>query len=98
MAIYRVWAMIALGQLEQGLGHHEAALGHFIRGGAYLQEIADALVRMGRLPDAREAVARYLPAAEAKGQPFALARAARSRALVADDDAYAAEFETAIRH
>jgi len=111
MAFYRAWSMVALGQLEQGLGNHEAALGHFIRCGVYLEEIAisdpdldpapeiaDVLVRLGRLPEAREAVARYLPTAEAKGQPFALARASRARALVADDEAYAAEFEAAIRH
>jgi DNA-binding CsgD family transcriptional regulator len=111
MSFYKAWSMVALGQLEQGLGHQEAALGHLLRCRAYLEEIeisdpdldpnpeiADVLVRMGRLAEAREAVARYLPFAEAKGQPFALARAARARALVADDHAYAAEFETAIRH
>jgi DNA-binding CsgD family transcriptional regulator len=111
MGFYKAWTMIAAGQLEQGLGNQEAALAHLQRCAEFLQaisisdpdldpapEIADVLVRLGRLAEAREAVARYQPAAEAKGQPFALARAARARALVAADDAYAAEFETAIRH
>jgi DNA-binding CsgD family transcriptional regulator len=111
MGFYKAWSMVALGQLEQGLGNQEAALGHFLRCRAFLEEIAisdpdldpdpeiaDVLVRMGRLAEAREAVARYLPSAEAKGQPFALARAARARALIADDGAFAAEFETALRH
>lgn len=111
MGFYKAWSMVALGQLEQGLGNQEAALGHLLRCRAYLEEIAisdpdldpdpeiaDVLVRMGRLAEAREAVARYLPSAEAKGQPFALARAARARALIADDGAFAAEFETALRH
>jgi DNA-binding CsgD family transcriptional regulator len=61
-------------------------------------EIADVLVRLGRVAEARDVVARYLPTAEAKGQPFALARAARAAALLADDEAYAAEYENAIRH
>jgi len=41
---------------------------------------------------------RYEPTAKAKGQPFALARAARARALVADDRGYVKEFEAAMRH
>jgi DNA-binding CsgD family transcriptional regulator len=111
MGFYKAWSIVAVGQLEQGLGHQEAALGHLLRCEAFLEaiaisdpdldpapEIADVLVRLGRLAEAREAVARYLPAAEAKGQPFALARAARARALIAADDEYIAEFETAIRH
>jgi DNA-binding CsgD family transcriptional regulator len=111
MAIYKAWSMVALGQLEQGLGNQELALGHFVRCSAYLDEIAisdpdldpapeiaDVLVRLGRVAEARDVVARYLPTAEAKGQPFALARAARAAALLADDEAYAAEYENAIRH
>jgi DNA-binding CsgD family transcriptional regulator len=108
---YKSWSLIALGQLELGLGRPEAALNHLIACEAFLEQIAindpdlapapdivDALVRLGRLAEAREAVERYLPIASAKGQPFAQARAARARALVAGDDVYVEEFEAALRH
>jgi class 3 adenylate cyclase len=111
MGFYKAWSMIALGQLELGLGRPENAVGHMLTCEAFLVEISindpdlsqapdivDALVRLGRLPEAREASDRYQPSAEAKGQPFAMARAARSRALVAGDDRYAAEYEAALRH
>lgn len=111
MGLYKAWSMIALGQLELGLGRPEVALGHFQSCEALLAaisindpdlspvpDIVDSLVRLGRLTEAREAAARYQPFAETKGQPFALARAARSRALVAGDDRYAEEYETALRH
>ena len=111
MGFYKAWSIIALGQLEQGLGRQEEALEHLQRCAAFLEEIsisdpdldpapeiADVLVRLGRMAEARAAVERYLPTAEAKGQPFALARAARARALIADDDGFASEFEIAIRH
>jgi class 3 adenylate cyclase len=111
MGLYKAWSMIALGQLELGLGRPEIALRHLLSCETFLVEIAisdpdispvpdivDALVRLGRLPEAREASDRYQPSAQAKGQPFALARAARSRALLAGDDRYAAEYEAALRH
>jgi class 3 adenylate cyclase/tetratricopeptide (TPR) repeat protein len=111
MGLYEAWSLTALGQLEQGLGHQEEALQHFVSCESLLAsvsisdpdispvpDIVDTLVRLGRLPDAREAAARYQPSAEAKAQPFALARAARARALVADDDTYIDEYETALRH
>jgi DNA-binding CsgD family transcriptional regulator len=56
------------------------------------------LSRLGRPEEARAAADVYLPAAEAKGQPFALARAARARALLAGDDGYVEQYETALRH
>lgn len=111
MGIYKAWSMIAIGQLELGLGRPEIALGHLLSCESLLAEIAindpdlsqapdvvDALVRLGRLAEAREAADRYQPIAEAKGQPFSLARAARARALLAGDDRCAEEFETALRY
>lgn len=111
MGVYKAWAMIALGQLELGLGRPEIALGHLTSCESLLAELAindpdlsqapdivDALVRLGRLPEAREASDRYQPMAEVKGQPFALARAARARALLAGKDDYAEEYETALRY
>ena len=111
MALYKAWSMIALGQLELGLGRPEEALNHLSACEAFLNEVSisdpdlspapdmvDALVRLGRLAEAREVADRYEPTAKAKGQPFALARAARARALVADDRGYVKEFEAAMRH
>jgi class 3 adenylate cyclase len=111
MGFYKAWSLIALGQLELGLGRPEIALGHLLSCESLLAEIAvidpdlspapdivDALVRLGRLAEAREAADRYEPTANAKGQPFALARAARAQALLAGDERYADEYETALRH
>jgi DNA-binding CsgD family transcriptional regulator/tetratricopeptide (TPR) repeat protein len=108
---YKAWAMIALGQLELGLGHPDTALEHLQSCEKFLVDISlndpdlspapdivDALVRLGRLGHAREAADRYGLAAKAKGLPFALARAARARALVAVEDGYVEEFKTALRY
>jgi DNA-binding CsgD family transcriptional regulator len=108
---YKAWAMIARGQLELGLGHPDTALEHLLSCEKFLVEISlndpdlspapdivDALVRLGRLGHAREAADRYGLAAKAKGLPFALARAARARALVAEEDGYVEEFKTALRY
>jgi len=111
MGLYKSWTMIALGMIELGLGHPEAALRHLVACEAFLHEIAigdpdlspapemvDALMRLGRDSEARDVAARYAAAATAKGQPFALARAARSQALVADDASFSGLFEVALRH
>jgi len=111
MGLYKAWSMIALGQLELGLGRPDEALRHFTASDAFLAEIAisdpdlssapdivDALVRLGREPEARKVASEFQGAAAAKGQPFALARAARARALLASDERFAAEFEAALRH
>jgi len=92
MGLYKSWSMIALGQLELGLGKPDRALPHFLECAAFLNtisiedpdvspvpDIVDALVRLGRFADARRASERFLQDAEAKGQPFALARAAWRR-------------------
>jgi DNA-binding CsgD family transcriptional regulator len=44
----------------------------------------DAYLRLGRGADAAAAAGEFVAAAEAKGQPWALARATRCRALLAD--------------
>ena len=111
LGFYKAWAMVALGQLELGAGRADAALGHLVACDEFLRsveindpdlspapDIVDALIRLGRLTEAREVAERYEPAARVKGLPFALARAARARALVAADNAYAEEYETALRH
>src|ERR1051326_1540799 len=111
MLFYASWAMIALGQLELGLGNPAAAVDHFFECAAYLKEIGiddpdlspapdivDALVHLGREGEAQTICHEYMERARDKGQPFALARAARATALLAEDGAFAAEFDTALRH
>src|SRR5207248_1269653 len=101
----------AIGMLELGLGHPDEALRQLAACDAFLQEISisdpdlspapdivDALARLGRVPEAREVARRYSAAAAAKGQPFALARAARAEALLAPDADFVARFESALRH
>jgi class 3 adenylate cyclase/tetratricopeptide (TPR) repeat protein len=111
MALYKAWSMVALGQLELGLGRPEEALNHLTECEAFLAEVSisdpdlspapdivDALVRLGRVAEAKKVADRFEPAATEKGQPFALALAARAKALVADDRSYVMAFEAAMRH
>ena len=60
-------------------------------------ELVDAYVRLGRDDDAELVAAQFMTAAEAKGQPWSLARALRSRGLVADEADHAEQFERALR-
>jgi class 3 adenylate cyclase len=111
VVLYHSWGMIALGMLELGLGRPEEALRHFQECDAFLRDnaisdpdlapvpdIVEALIRLGRDAEAREAARGYHAAATAKSQPFALARAERALALVAPDSSFAAHFETALEH
>jgi DNA-binding CsgD family transcriptional regulator len=98
VGFYEIWSYAALGELELGLGNAAAAADHFelqerraheigiddvdMSPGA---ELVDAYLRLGRLDDAGRAAATYGERARAKGQPWALARAARCRGLVEDD-------------
>jgi DNA-binding CsgD family transcriptional regulator len=110
MSFFKAWSLIALGLLEMGLGHPEDALRRFRECAALLREIeiddpdlspvpeiVDALVRLGREKEAPMLLPDFEQAAAAKGQPFALARAARARALIAGSD-FPAHYEEALRH
>lgn len=57
----------------------------------------DAYLRLGRADDAAAVAAPFLAAAEAKGQPWALARAMRCRGLLAEGGGWRDAFEEAIR-
>ncbi|HUA02699.1 MAG TPA: AAA family ATPase [Solirubrobacteraceae bacterium] len=105
-----VWAHAALGELALGLGDATQAAEHFEDQRRLLRELGitdvdlspaaelvDAYVRLGRGNDAGLVAAQFMTAAEAKGQPWSLARALRSRGLVADDEDHAEEFERALR-
>ncbi|MGE5689111.1 MAG: helix-turn-helix transcriptional regulator [Pseudomonadota bacterium] len=104
-----IWSLAALGELELVLGRLEQALARVEEQTAAIEQqgIADAdlfpgaerveiLLRLGRVDEAAGAATAYASAAAAKGQPWALARAARAAALVADDDAFAPAFEDAL--
>ena len=109
--LYEVWAIAALGELELGVGDAARAAERFGDQRRLLRELGitdvdlspaaelvDAYVRLGRSNDAELVTAQFLTAAEAKGQPWSLARALRCRGLVADDAGYADAFELALRH
>jgi DNA-binding CsgD family transcriptional regulator len=93
-----IWALAALCDLELALGDPDAALARAVerrevmlaRGIAdpdlsAAPEEVEACLRLGRARDAADALAPFARAAAEKGQPWALARAARCRALLAGD-------------
>jgi DNA-binding CsgD family transcriptional regulator len=103
------WGLAALAELELVLGDTSAALARFDELAARLDryQIADVdlspapeqielRLRIGKVDEATAAAAAYQQAADAKGQPWARARAARSRGLLADDDVFAESFEAAL--
>ena len=104
-----VWAIAALGDLELGLGRPEAALAHFEELRAALRsrgildadlspvpELTEIYLRLGRGPEAAKIAGEFENDADAKAQPWALARAARCRALLADEGQSDDHFETAL--
>ena len=109
MGTFGVWAVQALGDLELGLGrpsdsviHHEAQVAA-MRDRAIADvdlspapELVDAYLRLGDRRRADEVTAQYVAAAEAKGQPWALARAARCRGMIAVDDSWERAFAEAL--
>jgi DNA-binding CsgD family transcriptional regulator len=110
VGLYGVWVTQALGDLELGLGRPTAAIERYeaqaeamlLRGIADVDlspvpELVDALMRVGREDDAAELAASFVAEATAKGQPWALARAARCRGLLARSGELAACFEEALR-
>ncbi|MEA2405681.1 MAG: hypothetical protein QOE08_2328, partial [Thermoleophilaceae bacterium] len=109
MGTHAVWPIQALGDLELGLGRPGAAVEHHEAQAEALRErgiadvdlspgpeLVDGYLRLGRSDDAAAAAAEFVAQAEAKGQPWALARAARCRGLVAADGDMEACFEEAL--
>ena len=109
MGTYSVWTIQALGDLELGLGRPDAAVEHYEQQVAALRargiadvdlspapELVDAYLRLGRAGDAAQVAAAFVAAAEAKGQPWALARAFRCRGMLAEGDELDACFERAL--
>ncbi len=111
IALFQAWSLFAMGELELGLGHPDAAITRFGRLDGLLgelgfvdvdlspaPELVEALVRVGRDDAAREAAARYADRAVDKGQPWALARAARGLALTCPDSQIDEQFDRAVDH
>ncbi len=108
VGLFEVWAIQALGDLELALGHAQDAIEHHQaqertlreRGMADVDlspapELVDALLRTGRAREAAAAAAAFCDRAQEKGLPWALARAARCRGLIADADGIEAPLERA---
>jgi DNA-binding CsgD family transcriptional regulator len=109
VGVQELWTLAALGDLELALGRPEAALAHYREWDDLLTargiedtdlspvpELTETLVRLGRGEDAADAAARHERSARAKGQPWAIARAARTRGLLAADAEFEREFDEAI--
>lgn len=105
----RVWAMFALAEVDLAAGATEAAGAQLVLLDEWLDqlgvrdpdispapEIVECLARTGRPDHAHGHVATFVARAEHKGQPWALARARRTVALLAEDDAAPALFAEAL--
>ncbi|MEU2199550.1 LuxR family transcriptional regulator [Isoptericola sp. NPDC019482] len=108
MHLLEAWVRFAVGDLALSRGDVPTAVAELTDLEALLErygmedvdlapvpELVEALVREGDLAGARRRVPSYAARARAKGSPWALARASRATALVADDDADAA-FDAAL--
>ena len=104
-----VWALTGLAELELVVGDVGAALAALAElqetiARRHVEDVdllpapeqVELLLRAGRPAEALALVEPYAAAAAEKGQPWALARAARARGLVAGDDAFAAHFDVAL--
>lgn len=109
LVVSEIWALCALGDLEASLGRPEAALAWFeeqlavLRAHAILDvdlspapELVDLYLRLGRDQEAAAAAAAFEREASAKAQPWALARAARCRGLLAAEDEFDRHFSAAL--
>jgi DNA-binding CsgD family transcriptional regulator len=101
--------MRALGDLELGAGRTHDALEQLERVQSRLgelgitdvdispaAELVDSYLRTGRRDDARAAAESLAERAQAKGQPWSLARAARCRGLLAGEEDFEAHFAEAL--
>ena len=107
--LFEVWVLAALGELELGCGDASLAAESFERQQRLLAELGitdpdlwpaaelvDAYLKLGRTGDAARAAEEFAAAAQAKGQPWSLARAFRGLGMLAADGEFTAVFERAI--
>ncbi len=107
--LHEVWAVEALGMLELGSGQTERAVEHLKRQQRLVEtlgitdpdlsatpELIDACCRLGRAREARALADEFSAAAQAKGQPWSIARALRAQGFVALDNRFASAFEQAL--
>lgn len=98
MGFFRAWSMTALAELELAAGRVEVALDRFRALDVLLTdlglvdvdlspapEIVEALAHLGQVDEASALAAELTARAEAKGQPWSLARAARAAGLTCAD-------------
>jgi hypothetical protein len=101
--------LFALGDLELGRGDPAGALPHFeqllevLTSSGVLDpdlspapELVDVYLRLGRADDAARTARTYAARAADKGQPWALARAARATGLISADDELDLHFGSAL--
>ncbi|MFD3403707.1 helix-turn-helix transcriptional regulator [Kribbella sp. NPDC058693] len=94
-----LWSLFALGDLELGRGDPAAALPQYERLVDVLAEyglkdpdlspapeLVEVYLRLGRVDDAKRVADEHSTLAEAKGQPWSLARAARARGVAGDSE------------
>jgi DNA-binding CsgD family transcriptional regulator len=104
-----IWTIAALGELELTLGEPGAAISQLERQHELLgqlsiadvdlspaPELVEAYVLLGRLDEAAGVGGAFIAAAEAKAQPWSLARARRCDALLADEQRMPSCFEAAL--
>lgn len=110
LGLSEVWALAAMGETELVRGDPKAAMGHFERQQAVLEErgiqdadlspapeLAETYLRLGFDARATRLAEEYGDAAAGKGLPWVLARAARTRGLVVRGEQFDECFEEAIR-
>lgn len=108
LVVCEVWALAALGDLELGLGREEPALAQFAEQQDVLRErgirdvdlspapeLVELYLRLGR-GKAAETAESYERDAKVKAQPWALARAARCRGLLAAEGRFERHFIAAL--
>jgi DNA-binding CsgD family transcriptional regulator len=108
IGFFELWTYTALGELELGLGRPAEAIEHFEAQRARADELTiddvdmspgaelvDAYLRVGRVADAEALADAEEARAHAKGLPWSLGRALRSRGLVSDD--FEPHFQEALR-
>jgi DNA-binding CsgD family transcriptional regulator len=109
--LHEIWSLAALGELELALGDTARAVEHFEHQQQLLSELGitdadlspaaeliDAYIRLGRSDRAERLASELTVAAQAKGQPWSLARASRCQGLLADDADLESQFERALAH